>query len=30
MPENKTWKDRKQGEWIEAAAAVKTIIPSNK
>lgn len=25
MPENKTWKERKQGEWIEAAAIVKLI-----
>ncbi|UPT68515.1 MAG: hypothetical protein M0D57_07760 [Sphingobacteriales bacterium JAD_PAG50586_3] len=23
MPENKTWKDREQGEWVEAAASVK-------
>jgi len=22
MPEDKTWKDRKQGEWVEAAATV--------
>lgn len=25
IPEDKTWKDRKQGEWIEAAASVKLI-----
>ena len=27
MPEDKTWKDRKQGEWIEAAATVKLVQP---
>ena len=25
MPEDKTWKDRKQGEWIEAAATVTLV-----
>ena len=25
IPENKTWKDRKQGEWVEAAATVTLI-----
>ncbi len=25
MPENITWKDRVQGEWVEAAASVKLI-----
>ena len=25
MPEDKAWKDRKQGEWLEAAATVKLI-----
>jgi hypothetical protein len=28
MPEDKPWKDRKQGEWVEAAATVKLIQPS--
>lgn len=27
MPEDKTWKDRQQGEWVEAAASVKLIQP---
>jgi hypothetical protein len=25
MPENKAWKDRKQGEWVEAAASLRII-----
>lgn len=25
IPENKTWKNRKQGEWIEAAASISLI-----
>ena len=25
MPEDKVWKDRKQGEWVEAAASVRLI-----
>ncbi|HYG50852.1 MAG TPA: hypothetical protein VD905_08105 [Flavobacteriales bacterium] len=25
IPEDKQWKDRKQGEWIEAAASVRII-----
>ena len=29
MPEDKTWKDRKQGEWVEAAATV-TLIQQTK
>ena len=28
MPEDKTWKDRKQGEWVEAAATVTLIQPT--
>ncbi len=28
MPEDKAWKDRKQGEWVEAAASVKLILPA--
>lgn len=28
MPEDKAWKHRKQGEWVEAAATVKLIQPS--
>jgi hypothetical protein len=27
MPEDKTWKDRKQGEWVEAAATVTLVQP---
>ena len=27
MPEDKTWKDRKQGEWVEAAASVTLVTP---
>jgi hypothetical protein len=27
MPENKAWKERKQGEWIEAAATVTLVQP---
>ena len=27
MPDNKTWKDRKQGEWVEAAATVTLVQP---
>ena len=29
MPENQTWKDRKQGEWVEAAATV-TLVQTKK
>jgi len=29
MPENKAWKDCKQGEWIEAAATVKLMKASD-
>jgi hypothetical protein len=29
MPENKPWKDRKQGEWVEAAATV-TLVQTHK
>jgi hypothetical protein len=29
MPEDKTWKDRKQGEWVEAAASVTIVTPKN-
>lgn len=29
MPEDKAWKDRRQGEWVEAAALVKLIHASN-
>lgn len=29
MPEDKTWKDRKKGEWVEAAATV-TLVQSKK
>ena len=28
MPEDKAWKDRKQGEWVEGAAMVKLTQPS--
>jgi hypothetical protein len=27
MPDNKTWKDRKQGEWVEAAATITLVQP---
>lgn len=27
IPEDKTWKARKQGEWVEAAASIKLIKP---
>lgn len=27
MPEDITWKDRKQGEWVEAAATVRLVQP---
>ena len=29
LPEDKTWKDRKQGEWVEAAASIKLVVPTN-
>jgi hypothetical protein len=29
MPENKPWKDRRQGEWVEAAASV-TLVQTQK
>jgi hypothetical protein len=29
MPQDKTWKDRKQGEWVEAAATV-TLVQTKK
>lgn len=29
VPENKPWKDRKQGEWVEAAASINLIAPEN-
>lgn len=27
MPEDKAWNDRRQGEWVEAAASIKLIQP---